>query len=193
MSNGAPEASSILVVPSTDTLPAYVAALKRGWSPDTVRPEQVAQDQLQAIADDADAFIAGLTDEQKRGDPVRLPDGTSVPRLPGFHRWIWDGGFCGRIGLRWQPGTSDLPAYVLGHIGFTIVPWKRGRGHAKNALALILPEARRRGLDHVDLTTDCDNAASQRVILSVGGRRIGRVRQPAAFGGSEVLRFRIRL
>ena len=57
---------------------------------------------------------------------------------------MWDGEFCGSIGFRWQPGTSTLPPYVLGHIGYAVVPWKRGRGYATQALALLLPEARKR-------------------------------------------------
>jgi predicted acetyltransferase len=37
-------------------------------------------------------------------------------------RWILDGDVSGAIGFRWQAGTADLPAYVLGHIGFSVVP-----------------------------------------------------------------------
>src|SRR2546430_6881442 len=36
-----------------------------------------------------------------------LPDGSVVPRLPGYRKWIWDGEFCGVIGFRWQPGRSE--------------------------------------------------------------------------------------
>jgi predicted acetyltransferase len=52
---------------------------------------------------------------------VALPDGTMVPRLPGFWRWLWDGEFCGSIQFRWQPGTPDLPPTCLGHIGYSVV------------------------------------------------------------------------
>jgi predicted acetyltransferase len=116
-----------------------------------------------------------------------------VPRLPGYLRWIWDGEFCGSIGFRWQRGTSALPAHVLGHIGYAVVPWKRRRGYATRALALMLVEARREGLAYVELTTDPDNAASQKVIVANGGRQIERFRATAAYGGKEELRFRIDL
>ena len=43
---------------------------------------------------------------------------------------MWDGEFCGSIGFRWQPGTTDLPRHVLGHIGYSVVPWKRRLGYA---------------------------------------------------------------
>jgi predicted acetyltransferase len=92
-------------------------------------------------------------DREAAGPPVTLPDGTAAARLPGFRRWIWDGDFAGVIGLRWQPGTEALPQYVLGHIGFSVVPWKRRRGYATRALALLLDDARREGLQYVELTT----------------------------------------
>ena len=60
---------------------------------------------------------------------------------------MWDGEFCGSIGFRWQPGTSALPPYCLGHIGYSVVPWKQRRGYATKALALLLPDARKEGLD----------------------------------------------
>jgi predicted acetyltransferase len=106
---------------------------------------------------------------------------------------MWDGEFCGSIGFRWQHGTSSLPSYCLGHIGYSVVPWKRRRGYATQALALLLPEARREGLDHVELTTDPDNLASQKVITANGGVFIERFKADAAYGGKEELRFRIAL
>ncbi len=182
-----------LVKPSRRYLPAYRAALERGWSPDNVRLEAAAREHLAAIAADAGAFLASLDDPEARGAPVKLPDGSIAPRLPGFVRWIWDGEFCGSIGLRWQQGTSALPAHVLGHIGFAIVPWKRGRGLAAQALAALLPLARAQGLDRVEITTNLDNVASQRTILRCGGVLEGRFRKAETFGGAEALRYRIDL
>jgi predicted acetyltransferase len=182
-----------LLKPSAAELPGYVDALERGWSPDVVRPAETAKEELRKIAEDAAAFLARLDDPEAKGEPIRLPDGTLVPRLPGFRRWMWDGAFVGSIGFRWQPGTSALLAHVLGHIGYTVVPWKRNLGHATRALALLLPEAKVRGLDYVELTTDPDNLASQKVILAGGGRLVERFSEPAAYGGAEALRYRINL
>lgn len=95
--------------------------------------------------------------------------------------------------MRWQDGTSELPAYVLGHIGYSIVPWRRREGHATRGLALILVEARRRGLDYVKVTTQPDNIASQRVILACGGTFVRRFEQDASYGGGEALLFQIDL
>ena len=180
-----------LVWPSREYLADYVAALERGWSPDNVRGEVVAREQLEQIANDADAFLTSLVDREAKAGPVTLPDGSVVPRLPGYNRWLWDDEFCGVIKFRWQPGTTDLPPHVLGHIGFAVVPWKRNRGYATLALRLLLPEAKAEGLEFVEVTTDVTNIASQRVIEANGGVLVERFNKPGQFGGDESLRYRI--
>src|SRR5947207_6400126 len=158
-----------LVWPSREYLPSYVAALERGWSPDNLRGKVAAQEELQRIAADADMFLAGLVDREAAGNPITLPDGTTVPRLPGYRRWMCDAEFCGSIGFRWQRGTEALPPHCLGHIGYAVVPWKQGRGYATRALREMLREAATEGLRYVDIVTDPDNMASQRVIEANGG------------------------
>ena len=182
-----------LVVPSLAQLDAYAGALRRGWSPDNVRLLEAAREELELIVEDRADFIALLDDREAKGGPITLPDGSQVPRLPGYRRWMWDGEFCGSIGFRWQPGTSALPAYCLGHIGYSVVPWKRRRGHATRALALLLPEVRKEGLDYVELTADPDNLPSQKVITANGGVLVKRFRKEPAYGQAEALLFRIPL
>jgi predicted acetyltransferase len=181
-----------LVVPSLDRLDHYAAALRRGgfWS-DNIRREDSAREELAKIAADPAAFVASLDDREGRGGPITLADGSRIERLPGYRRWMWDGEFCGQIGFRWQPGSSALPAHVLGHIGYAVAPWKRRRGYATRALALLLPQARKEGLSYVELTTDPDNEPSQKVIVSNGGTMIERFEKPEAHGGGEALRWRI--
>jgi predicted acetyltransferase len=179
-----------LVWPAKAYLPGYVRALEQGWSPDNVRPE-ASSEHLFRIAEDPDLFLAQQVDREARGPAIVLPDGMVVPRLPGFSLWMWDGEFCGTIGFRWKPGTTELPPHCMGHIGYSVVPWKRRRGYATRALELLLPLARAEGLAHVDITTDLDNLASQRVIEANGGQLVERFRKPAAFGDAEGLRFRI--
>ncbi len=180
----------ILVRPALDYLASYASALERGWSPDNMRQE-TARDELAAIRKSPEAFLETLDDPEAKGAPIRLLDGSLVPRLPGFRHWMWDGELCGSIGFRWSPGTATLPATCPGHIGYAVVPWKRGRGYATSALAQMLPLARERGLPYVEITTEVDNVASQRVILANGGAVIERFRQSPAHGGAEVFRFRI--
>lgn len=181
-----------LVWPEMQYLPSYVRALEQGWSPDNLRPE-AGQEDLDEIARGAERFVAAQADREATGPPVRLPDGTTVPRLPGYHKWMWDGEFCGEINFRWQPGTTELPPHCLGHIGYSVVPWKRGKGYATLALRLLLPEARAVGLAYVELTTDADNIASQRVIEANGGTLVERFNKPEGYGGAPSLRFRISL
>jgi predicted acetyltransferase len=181
-----------LVWPALEHLESYTEALRRGWSPDTVRAA-AAQEELERIAQDPALFLAQQVDREAKGPPVVLPDGSTARRLPGYRRWMWDGEFCGSIGFRWQPGTTDLPPHCLGHIGYAVVPWKRRRGYATKALRLLLPEAKLEGLEFVEITTDTDNVASRRVIEANGGVLLERFRKPGEYGGAEGLRFRIYL
>lgn len=182
-----------LVVPALDYLDAYADALRRGFWSDNLRREESAREELEKIAADPAAFVASLEDRRALAGPITLPDGSQVPRLPGIRRWMWDGEFCGQIGFRWQPGMSTLPPYCLGHIGYGVVPWKRRQGHATRALGLMLDEARREGLTYVELTTDPNNEASQKVILANGGAFVERFRTVAGLGHKEEFRFRIPL
>ena len=186
------ESAVRLIWPTEEYLSAYADALRQGWSPDNVRPE-AAWEELEAIEKNPSEFIARQVDREAKGPPVQLPDGSTIKRLPGYRRWIWDGEFCGVIGFRWQPGTNDLPPFVLGHIGFAVVPWKQRRGYATRALGFLLPEAKQEGLDYVELTTNIDNIASQRVIEANGGKLVERFEKPAAYGCEQGFRYRINL
>ena len=180
-----------LVRPGPEHLASYVAALERGWSADNERGVEAAREELFRIQADAAAFLASMEDREAKGPPITLPDGSAAKRLPGFRRWLWDGEFCGSIGLRWQPGTTALPPHCLGHIGYAVVPWKQRLGYAKSALRLILPEAKAVGLPYVEITTDPDNIASQRVIEANGGIFVEHFIKPQQFGCKPGLRFRI--
>jgi predicted acetyltransferase len=179
-----------LVWPEAQYLEGYIHALQQGWSPDNLRP-QAAEEQLARIAQDAARFLGEQIDREATGPPVTLPDGSLVRRLPGYSQWMWDGEFCGVINFRWQPGTTELPPYCLGHIGYSVVPWKRHRGYATRALNLLVPQAISEGLAYLEVITDADNVASQRVIEANGGRLIERFHKSSEYGGSESLRFRI--
>jgi predicted acetyltransferase len=155
-----------------------------------MRPEQAAED-LSEIKQDAPAYLAKLDGTAPNPAPVRLPDGSSVPRLPGFVRWMWDGQFAGSINFRYQKGTAALPAYVLGHVGYTTVPWKAGNGYATAALRSLLVEiGTSTDLAHIELTTDIDNTASQRVIQHNGGVLIETFVSPM-YGPQDKHRWRI--
>ncbi len=182
-----------LVWPSRAYLPSYRAALERRWSPDSLRGEIVAREELARIDKDAGAFIASLVDRRGAGAPVTLPDGTTARRLPGYRRWMWDGEFCGSIGFRWQPGTEALPPHCLGHIGYGVVPWKQRRGYATLALRELLVDAKAEGLRFVEITTDPDNVPSRRVIEANGGVVVEEFVTLPALGSQLKVRYRVHL
>lgn len=153
-----------LVEPNAGLLADYAAALRAGWSPNTMR--DVSGEELAAVEADPALFLEDLT---ARTGTIRLADGRDVPRLPSRLFWISDGHFCGSIGLRFMVGSDDLPDHVPGHIGYSVVPWKQRRGFATRALALLLPYAWAEGLRCVTISCDSDNIASQKVITANGG------------------------
>lgn len=180
-----------LVWPAREYLPGYISALERGWTPDNTRGAAAVSEELTRISADPDKFIASLVDREATGGPITLADGSTVPRLPGYNKWMWDGEFCGRIGFRWQRGTEALPPHCLGHIGYTVVPWKQRRGYATRALADLLTEVRGEGLRYVEITTQPDNIPSQRVILANGGVLVEAFISPPSLGSRPELRYRI--
>jgi hypothetical protein len=126
-----------LLVPSLAQLDAYTDALKRNWSPDKY-PAGRGRDGGAGAHRPGSGGLRGLARRPRgRGRPITLPEGSQVPRLPGYRRWIWDDGFYRSINLRWQPGTVALPPNCPGHIGYAVAPWKRGRGYATRASAML--------------------------------------------------------
>lgn len=182
-----------LVVPSELYLSSYAAALRRGWSPNNERGAAAAREELAQIEKNPAAFVASLDDMEGKGAPVKMPVGSVVPRLPGFRRWMWDGEVAGSIGFRWQRGTVALPPYCLGHIDYSVAPWKQRQGHATSALLGMLDEVRGLGLPYVEITADVDNLPSQKVILAAGGVLHERFDKPPQFGNKPCLRFRVAL
>jgi predicted acetyltransferase len=182
-----------LVWPALEYLDSYLDALTRGFAHDNVRGLAATMEEIEAIHRDPQSFVESLVDPEGKGSPITLPNGMVIKRLPGYRRWMWDGEFAGSIGFRWQPGTAELPSYVLGHIGYSVPEWKQGRGYATDALRQLLPDAKARGLPYVELTTDPDNVASQRVILKNGGVLVEEFNKGPAYHDAPGLRYRIHL
>ena len=160
-----------LVVPDLAYLPGYLDALLRGWSPNNTR--DVSTEQIELYHESPERLVYELT----RQDGMIDIGGRHVPRLPNRVFWMWDGEFCGTINLRYVLGTEALPAYVSGHVGYAVVPWKQRRGYATVALGMMLPVARAVGLKRVLVTCDATNEASRKVILANGGAFSG-IQQP---------------
>ena len=69
------DATMELVWPAAEYLASCVEALKRGWSPDNLRPE-ASLEQLAAIERDPAAFVAQQVDREGAGPPVTLHGGS---------------------------------------------------------------------------------------------------------------------
>ncbi|MFE0589729.1 GNAT family N-acetyltransferase [Micromonospora echinospora] len=72
-----------------------------------------------------------------------------------------------------------VPMRRQGEIGYWVAPWARGRGVATAATRALAGHAFANGLERLELLTDGDNVASQRVALAAGFRHEG-VRRAAA-------------
>jgi predicted acetyltransferase len=189
-------ATTRLVAPGPAHLAAFDAALARGYLPAQTRGAEIAAEYRALIANSPGDLLARMHDPLGLGPDVITPDGSSHRRLPSTQRWMFDGPseaepdeFVGSISLRWNHAHAALPPHVLGHIGYSVVPWAQRRGHATRALAAMLPIARALGLLRVEITTDLDNAASQKVIVANGGRLVGEFDKGPAWKYERGLRY----
>lgn len=94
------------------------------------------------------------------------------PRKPGYvpctYLWIVDGDmFLGSLAIRHE--LNDFLFNEGGHIGYSVRPSARRRGHAARALSDALPLARELGISRVLVTCDEDNAGSRATIEKNGG------------------------
>ena len=97
----------------------------------------------------------------------------------------------------------DWVSLAAGHYGTPSIlsgtHWILGRPvettarYGTRALQLLLPQAKAEGLAYVELTTQTDNIASQRVIEANGGEVVELFHKSHAHGGAESFRYRILL
>lgn len=90
-------------------------------------------------------------------------------RVKCSYFWITDADdvWVGFLALR--RSLNDFLFEQGGHIGYSVRPSRRRRGHAKGALRDALAEAARLDLPRVLVTCDDDNVGSARTIESCGG------------------------
>jgi len=84
---------------------------------------------------------------------------------------MYDDGYpVGGIALRLK--LSEYWKKHSGHIGYSVRPSERGKGYGTKMLALVLNEAKSRGIKEIYLQCNNKNLASQKVIEANGGVRI---------------------
>lgn len=117
---------------------------------------------------DAEGCAAFVADKLAYADPrVGPPPG----RVACTYFWVLEDGPADEV-VGFLAVRHALDEFLLeqgGHIGYSVRPSARGRGHASRALRLGLAHAAGLGLERVLLTCDPDNLASQRTIERAGG------------------------
>ena len=117
---------------------------------------------LKALAQRFDRFIEDLL---IIGNHSRTAWGHYVDRV----LWLIDGDeYIGQTSIRPELCTRYLITYG-GHIGYSIRPSRRMRGHGKKILALSLDASREMDLKKVLVTCDSDNIPSRKIIEHNGG------------------------
>ena len=152
-----------LALPSPDLYDAWLACVRdyaggrrdgSGVSPtDELRPDRAT-------------FTTLLEKVAFESDPAsRLPEGL----VHSDYYWVMEGAeMIGFVAVRHSIET-ELLRRAGGHIGYSIRPSYRRKGHATRALGLALDRARELGLDQVLVTCDEDNVGSARTIEKQGG------------------------
>ena len=117
-------------------------------------------------------FLRAAPRGRQAGDPT-------AGRLPAYHFWMLAARGVGadppiRIagGIGFRVGTSPEIERYSGNIGYHVYPPARGRHFAERACRLMLPLARRHGMERLWITCNPDNAASRRTCERLGARLV---------------------
>ncbi len=149
-----------LVQPSIEYEDSYLTAVA-----EYQKEHQHTGDYLGLHIDDLrDNFPAYIQQLKNQAKGIDLPKGY----VPQSLFWLIDENeFIGRAGIRHVLSESLLR--VGGHIGYDIRPSKRHKGYGKKILELVLPQAKKLGIEKVLVTCDETNTGSKKIIEANGG------------------------
>jgi tagatose 1,6-diphosphate aldolase len=125
-------------------------------------------------------------------------------RVPAYHFWMLADPEVGvppiRIvgGMGFRIGNTHEIELYSGNIGYHVYPAARGHRFAERACRLVLPLARRHGMDRIWITCNPDNTASRKTCERLGARLIDIIPIPAdhpfrSRGETEKCRYLIEL
>ena len=164
---------------------------------------------------DAKVTRLELEDYLKAVPGGRVPADLGRGRVPQYDFWMCrrEGGripLLGRLslvppsslrvlgGVTMRVGHTPPLELYYGHVGYHVFPAARGRHYAERAVRLLLPLARRHGLNPLWITCNPDNWASRRTCESLGMRLVEIISVPPeeplyARGQREKCRYRLDL
>lgn len=126
-----------------------------------------------AVPEEFAAYVDRLRSQALEDSP--RPDG-HVPSTTPW--WIQDDDYLGCLAIRHR--LTPYLREIGGHIGYSVRPTARRRGHATAMLHAALPVANHLDIESALVTCDVDNVASRKVIESNGGaledQRSGKLR-----------------
>lgn len=121
---------------------------------------------IDQVAADVSAFVAQLRNDENR-------ELVAADRVPETHYWLLrrdhdTDTFVARGSIRHD--LTEHLRHIGGHIGYAVRPSERRKGYGTEILRLMLPEAKRLGINPVLITCDADNVGSRKIIERNGGQ-----------------------
>jgi tagatose 1,6-diphosphate aldolase len=123
-------------------------------------------------------FLRAAPMGRQSGEPA-------MGRLPAYHFWMLVRHGVGEPAIRLVGGISlriganaEIESFS-GNVGYHVYPPARGHHFAERACRLILPLARRHGMERLWITCNPDNAASRRTCERLGAKMLDIVPIPS--------------
>jgi predicted acetyltransferase len=149
-------ATARLVRPEVSFRDSYIEAVREHQPPGRFVDSRYVGGDPARLARDFAGFVHDLLDRER---PASI-----LGRVPEAFYWLIDGDeYVGQASFRDFP-PDDPGLREVGHIGYDVRPSRQGQGYGIAILGAMLDEMRARGVSHVYVNCDEDNAPSRRVI-----------------------------